>query len=118
MHRPALSVVIPCYNEAPCLELLHARVSAAARAAVGEDHEILLINDGSRDDSWAVMQGLAARDPRQARVVELRYLGGLSEQETAEVLTVSRATVTRDFLVARAWLFRRMTLGVTEVPGE
>ena len=64
MHRPALSVVIPCYNEAPCLELLHARVSAAAQAAVGDDHEILLINDGSRDDSWAVMQGLAARDPR------------------------------------------------------
>ena len=45
-------------------------------------------------------------------------LGGLSEEETAEVLTVSRATVTRDWHVARAWLFRRMTLGVTEVQGE
>ena len=64
MHRPALSIVIPCYNEAACLELLHARVGAAARAAVGEDHEIVLINDGSRDDSWAVMQRLAAADPR------------------------------------------------------
>ena len=63
-QRPALSVVIPCYNEAPCLELLHARVSAAARAAVGDDHEIVLINDGSRDDSWAVMQRLSAADPR------------------------------------------------------
>ena len=62
-HRPALSVVIPCYNEAACLELLHARVSAAAQAAVGDDHEIVLINDGSKDDSWAVMQRLAAGDP-------------------------------------------------------
>jgi dolichol-phosphate mannosyltransferase len=64
MHRPALSVVIPCYNEAACLELLHGRVSAAAAAAVGDDYEIVLINDGSRDDSWAVMQRLATRDPR------------------------------------------------------
>jgi dolichol-phosphate mannosyltransferase len=64
MIRPALSVVIPCYNEAVCLELLHARVSAAARAAVGDDHEIVLINDGSRDDSWGVMQRIAANDPR------------------------------------------------------
>jgi dolichol-phosphate mannosyltransferase len=64
MYRPALSVVIPCYNEAACLELLHARVSAAATAAVGDDHEIVLINDGSRDDSWAVMQRLSAMDPR------------------------------------------------------
>lgn len=64
MPRPALSVVIPCYNEAACLEQLHVRVSAAARAAVGEDHEIVLINDGSRDASWPVMRRLAAVDPR------------------------------------------------------
>ena len=61
---------------------------------------------------------LAVRDPRQARVVELRYFGGLSEQEAAEVLAVSRATVTRDWQVARAWLFRRMTQGITEVRGD
>lgn len=63
MQRPALSVVIPCYNEAACLDQLYARVSAAARAAVGEDFEILFINDGSKDDSWPVMQRLAAADP-------------------------------------------------------
>ncbi|MDE0878260.1 MAG: glycosyltransferase family 2 protein [Sphingomonas bacterium] len=63
MQRPALSVVIPCYNEAACLDLLHGRVAAAARAAVGEDFEIVLINDGSRDDSWNVMQRLSAADP-------------------------------------------------------
>ena len=62
--RPALSIVIPCYNEAACLDLLHARVSAAAHAAVGDDHEIVLINDGSRDATWPIMQRLAAADPR------------------------------------------------------
>ncbi|PKP91915.1 MAG: glycosyltransferase [Alphaproteobacteria bacterium HGW-Alphaproteobacteria-16] len=62
MQRPKLSVVIPCYNEEGCLEALHDRVSAAARAAVGNDFEIVLVNDGSRDGSWAVMQRLSAAD--------------------------------------------------------
>jgi len=64
MHRPALSIVIPCYNEAGCLEILHTRVSAAARSAIGEDYEIVLVNDGSRDGTWPLMQRLAAADPR------------------------------------------------------
>ena len=64
MQRPALSIVVPCYNEAACLDLLHARVAAAARAAVGDDHEIVFINDGSRDGTWPMMQRLAAADPR------------------------------------------------------
>ena len=63
MPASALSVVIPCYNEAACLPLLHARVSAAARAAVGDAHEIVLINDGSRDATWAAMQALSLADP-------------------------------------------------------
>lgn len=63
MHRPALSIVVPCYNEAACLDILHTRVSGAARAAVGDDYEIVFVNDGSRDDSWPVMQRLAASDP-------------------------------------------------------
>jgi len=48
-------------------------------------------------------------DPRQGQVVELRYFGGLSEQEVAEVLSISRATVTREWQTARAWLYRRIT---------
>ena len=48
-------------------------------------------------------------DPRQGQVVELRYFGGLSEQEVAEVLAISRATVTREWQTARAWLYRRIT---------
>ncbi len=59
----ALSIVVPCFNEEACLPELHQRLSAAARIAVGEDHEIVLINDGSRDGSWAAMQQVAASDP-------------------------------------------------------
>jgi RNA polymerase sigma-70 factor (ECF subfamily) len=50
-------------------------------------------------------------DPRQGQIVELRYFGGLSEQEVAAVLSVSRATVTREWQSARAWLYRRLTTG-------
>jgi glycosyltransferase involved in cell wall biosynthesis len=60
----ALSIVVPCYNEEACLEELHARLSKAARAVAGDAYEIVLVNDGSRDGSWAMMQALAARDPR------------------------------------------------------
>jgi RNA polymerase sigma factor (TIGR02999 family) len=51
---------------------------------------------------------LEARDARQSRVVELRYFGGLSIEETAETLGVSVATVKRDFTMARAWLHRQL----------
>jgi polyisoprenyl-phosphate glycosyltransferase len=59
----ALSIVVPCFNEEACLALLHRRLSAAAQAAVGDDYEIVLVNDGSRDGSWALMQRLAGEDP-------------------------------------------------------
>ena len=52
---------------------------------------------------------LSTMDPRQGQIVELRYFGGLSEQEVAEALSVSRATVTREWRRARAWLYHRMT---------
>ncbi|MFC7536378.1 glycosyltransferase family 2 protein [Sphingomonas sp. GCM10030256] len=58
-----LSIVVPCFNEEACLDLLHRRLTAAARSAMGEDYEIVLVNDGSRDDSWPIMQRLAASDP-------------------------------------------------------
>jgi RNA polymerase sigma factor (sigma-70 family) len=52
---------------------------------------------------------LSAMDARQGHIVELRYFGGLSEQEVADTLSVSRATVTREWKSARAWLYHRMT---------
>jgi len=54
---------------------------------------------------------LAAIDPRRSQIVELRYFGGLSVEETAEVLNVSPATVMRDWSAARAWLYRSMGNG-------
>lgn len=60
---PALSIVAPCFNETSCLAALHARVSAAARAAVGEDYELVLVDDGSSDGTWPMMQALAVADP-------------------------------------------------------
>ena len=48
-------------------------------------------------------------DVRQVRIVELRYFGGLSLDETAEIMKVSRATVARDWNVARVWLHRELT---------
>jgi RNA polymerase sigma factor (TIGR02999 family) len=51
---------------------------------------------------------LTAIDARQGQIVELRYFGGLSEQEVAGTLGVSRATVTREWKRARAWLYHRM----------
>jgi RNA polymerase sigma factor (sigma-70 family) len=47
-------------------------------------------------------------DPQQARVVELRYFGGLSIRETSAALGISEATVKRDWATARAWLHRRI----------
>jgi RNA polymerase sigma factor (TIGR02999 family) len=54
---------------------------------------------------------LAQLDPRKARVVELRFFGGLELQETAEVLAVSVATVKRDWVLAKAWLHREIHEG-------
>jgi len=48
-------------------------------------------------------------DPRKARVIELRFFGGLSVEETAEVLKVSPDTVMRDWRLARAWLLAEMS---------
>jgi RNA polymerase sigma factor (TIGR02999 family) len=54
------------------------------------------------------LQTLEKLDPRQARVVELRYFAGLSLEETAEALNISVMTVRRDWSLAGAWLFREL----------
>ena len=52
---------------------------------------------------------LAKIDPRQSRIVELRYFGGLTIEETAEVISVSPATVKREWMMARAWLHQEIS---------
>jgi RNA polymerase sigma factor (TIGR02999 family) len=67
------------------------------------DCDVLLIDQA--------LDELTALDPRQGHIVELRYFGGLAEHEVAEVLSISRSTVAREWRIARAWLYRRMTNG-------
>lgn len=55
------------------------------------------------------LQSLEALDPRKGRVVELRFFGGLSVEETAEVLQVSPETVMRDWKMAKVWLHRELS---------
>jgi RNA polymerase sigma factor (TIGR02999 family) len=61
---------------------------------------------GALDDA---LEDLGKIDPQQARIVELRFFTGLSIEETAEALSISPATVKRDWVVARAWLFRELS---------
>jgi len=60
----------------------------------------------SLDDA---LKALAEVDPRKSRVVELRFFGGLSVEETAEVLKVSADTVLRDWRLAKLWLLRELS---------
>jgi RNA polymerase sigma factor (TIGR02999 family) len=65
-------------------------------------------SDVAADDLDTALEDLARLEPRQARVVELRFYAGLSVDETAEVMGTSPATVKRDWSVARAWLHREL----------
>jgi RNA polymerase sigma factor (TIGR02999 family) len=60
------------------------------------------------------LKQLEAMDPMQGRTVELRFFGGLTIEETAEVLNVSPTTVKREWATARAWLFRALEHGKTD----
>lgn len=62
------------------------------------------------------LTALTAFDPRKGRVVELRFFGGLTLEETGEVLNVSADTVARDWDFAKTWLCRRMARSAPEPP--
>jgi RNA polymerase sigma factor (TIGR02999 family) len=63
----------------------------------GQSEELLALDEA--------LSRLAQFDPRQSRVVELRYFGGLNEEETAQALGISSRTVKREWSVAKAWLY-------------
>jgi RNA polymerase sigma factor (TIGR02999 family) len=81
------------------------QVSLDEALTVAEERAAELI---ALDDA---LNELAKLDPRKSRVVELRYFGGLSVEETAAALGVSVMTVTRDWNTARAWLMRELSKG-------
>jgi len=98
----------------------HARAHKAGKRGAGAQNLSLdeaLAIPGKRDlDLIALddaLTGLAALDPQQSRIVELRFFGGLSIEETAEVVGLSTATVNREWASARAWLFREISRGAT-----
>ena len=79
------------------------RVSFDEAMAVSRERSADLI---SLDDA---LEKLAAIDPRKSRIVELRFFGGLSIEETAEALSVSPLTVKRDWSMAKAWLYNSLS---------
>jgi RNA polymerase sigma factor (TIGR02999 family) len=79
------------------------RVSLSEAATVSAERGADLI---ALDDA---LQSLAKLDPRKSRIVELRFFGGLSVEETAEVLKISTRTVMRDWGLAQAWLYRELS---------
>jgi RNA polymerase sigma-70 factor, ECF subfamily len=72
----------------------------ALAASVMPDEELLALD--------AALERLAIVDPRQSRVVELRFFGGLTMEEAAEVLQISPATVGREWTLAKAWLYSEL----------
>lgn len=76
--------------------------------------EALILTDARAAELVALdeaLNELGEVDPRQSRIVELRFFGGLTVEETARFLNISSDTVTRDWNVAKAWLYRRITPG-------
>jgi RNA polymerase sigma-70 factor, ECF subfamily len=94
----------------------HARQHKAAKRGGSEQERLSITSAGKFMKQPTVdllalneaLEGLKAFDPQQERIVELRFFGGLSIEETAEVLGVGHATVERDWKMARAYLRRRL----------
>lgn len=73
----------------------------AATVVPDQSEELLRLDEA--------LKSLAEMDPRRSQVVELRYFGGLNNEEIAGVLHISENTVTRDWNMARAWLYQQLT---------
>ena len=89
----------------------HSARRGAGAAAVSLDTVAVITRGGTGPDIVAVheaMERLEKLDERQSRIVEMRYFGGLSVEETAEVMALSPATIKREFSAAKAWLYREL----------
>jgi RNA polymerase sigma factor (TIGR02999 family) len=102
----------------------HARRRRAAKRDGG--HKVTLEGAESLQEEPAVdlmalddaLKGLARLDPQQSRIVELRFFGGLTIEETAEALKISAATVKREWATARVWLHHQMKGQTLESRGQ
>ena len=81
----------------------HVNLNEALDAAPARASELIALDEA--------LEELARMDPRKAKVVELRYFGGLSVEETAEVVKMSPQSVMRDWKLAKAWLLRALSKG-------
>jgi RNA polymerase sigma factor (TIGR02999 family) len=80
--------------------VVHVSLDAAVAAANPPSPDLIALDEA--------LDELSAVDPRKVRVIELRFFGGLTVEETAKVLDVSADTVARDWRMARTWLLRRL----------
>jgi RNA polymerase sigma-70 factor (ECF subfamily) len=100
----------------------HARARLSGKRGSGKKEPLdeRLAYDPQRPEDMMdldrALERLEAMNPRQARVVEMRYFGGLTEAQIAEVLRVSSRTVKRDWEIARAWLYGELASGRTHHP--
>jgi RNA polymerase sigma-70 factor, ECF subfamily len=87
-------------------------ISLDEAASFGPDRDVDLV---MLDDALLALEHF---DPRKAKVVDLRFFGGLSVEETAEVLKISAITVMRDWSSARAWLYRELSKMSSQPAGD
>lgn len=86
----------------------HKRGGASERVSLDEALEVFVKREAAAADVHEALCRLESLDPRQAQIVELRFFGGLTVEETAAVLDISSATVKREWQVAKVWLRREM----------
>ena len=90
--------------------VLHVSLEEAATVGGNRPADLVALDDA--------MNALARFDPRKVQVVEMRFFGGLTLEETAEVLKISSVTVRRDLRTAKAWLYREITGGRESAGGS
>jgi DNA-directed RNA polymerase specialized sigma24 family protein len=88
----------------------HVPLDEAVAVSGGPDIDLVALDDA--------LNALARVDPRKVRVVEMRFFGGLSVEETATVLKVSPVTVRRDWSSAKIWLYRELAGETHDGPGS
>lgn len=101
MRRILIDMARAAHNQKRGRGAIHVVLEEALGLGREASVEITALNDA--------LDALAKVDPRKRRVVEFRFFGGLSVEETAEVLKVSKETVARDWRLAKAWLLRELT---------